>query len=225
MRRGAVAGVLAGVASLVAAPALADGPAPTVIATTENEFFPKTLTVQPGTEITWENRGLDHNVKFDDGSFEQPPDPTPFPWQVQHRFEAAGTFRYYCESHGGPNGQGMSGTIIVEENVQPKLTDMRVKPAKICSRKTRKCRKAKGRIRFTLSEDARVFGGIDPVGAPAGRKGADLEMEGKQGPNSILVRGRKFKPGRYKVTLAAEDTDGNDSDVSTAFFRVKRARR
>jgi hypothetical protein len=119
----------------------------------------------------------------------------------------------------------MSGTIVVEENVQPTLTDMSVKPAKVCNRKTKKCRKTKARIRFTLSEDARVFGGIDPVGAPAGRKSKDLEMEGKQGANSILVRARKLKRGRYKVTLAAEDTDGNDSDVSTAFFRVKRPRK
>jgi plastocyanin len=200
--------VLAGVAFLVAAPALADGPAPTVVATTENEFFPKTLTVLPGTEITWENRGLDHNVKFDDGSFEQPADPTPFPWQVKRRFETAGTFRYYCESHGGPDGQGMSGTIIVEENVQPKLTDMRVKPAKICSRKTRKCRKAKAVIRFRLSEPAHVAGFVEPVGKPRRKTALDVDFDGRSGRNTFRLRVRKLRPGRYRIAVSARTSDG-----------------
>jgi plastocyanin len=225
MRRGAVALGLGGLLALVAAPAVADGPSPTIVATTDDEFFPSTLTVLPGTTVNFENRGLAHNVKFEDGAFEQPPDPQPTPWRVWRKFDSVGEYRFFCELHGGPNGQGMSGTIRVEENVQPRLEGLRVRPRRVCNRRTDACRRVRGRIRFTLSEDARVAGGIDPVGGRPGRPGRDLEMEGKQGENVIRVSGRRLRPGRYQVTLSAEDADGNDSGPSTASFRVRRARR
>ena len=225
MRTGGLAVLLAGVLPLVAAPALADGPSPTIVATTDDEFFPKTLTVLPGTTVNFENRGLNHNVKFEDGAFEQPADPQPTPWRVWRKFDAAGTYRFYCEAHGGPDGQGMAGTIVVAENVQPRLENLRVRPARVCNRRTRRCRRTAARIRFTLSEDARVAGGIDPVGGRPNRPGKDLEFAGKQGANSFRVSARKLKPGRYRVTLQAEDADGNDSGPSQAFFRVRRPRR
>jgi plastocyanin len=224
MRRGGLVCALGAVLSLAAAPALAGDPSPTVVATTDNEFFPKTLTVPPGTTVNWENRGGIHNVKFEDGKFEQPADPGATPWRVWRKFDDAGVYRFYCEMHGGPGGQGMSGTIVVEAGAEPRLEGVAVTPRRICSRRTRKCRKVKAAIQYTLSEDARVTGGIDPVGEPAGRKSRDIEVAGKQGPNSIRVSGRRFKPGLYKVTLNAEDLDGNESEPASAFFRVKRAR-
>jgi hypothetical protein len=48
-------------------------------------------------------------------------------------------------------------------------------------------------------------------------------MQGKKGANSLRISARKLKPGLYKVTLNAEDQDGNESDPATAYFRVKRA--
>jgi plastocyanin len=226
MRRGAA--VLALAAGIVlGAPALGQTPPDrVVVATADDEFFPRTLTVTPNTTVHWENRGLAHNVKFDDGSFEQPADPMPTPWRVSRHFDDEGTFNYHCETHGGPNGQGMSGTIIVQAGANPVLTNLRVRPRRVCRRKTRRCRKARARIRFTLSEDAVVAGGIDPVGEPAGRRSRDIELkDARQGENAIRIRGRAFAPGRYRVTLAAEDVDGNESDPMTATFRVKRARR
>jgi plastocyanin len=223
VKRGVVALGLASVLSLAAAPALADER--TVIATDGNEFFPKTLTVTPGTQVDWENRGVLHNVKFEDGKFEQPPSPQATPWRVWRKFDTPGVYRYYCEQHGGPGGKGMSGTIIVESHANPTLTKLSVKPRKVCRRKTRKCRKAKAVIRFRLSELAHVAGGIDPVGKPRKRKGMDLDFTGKPGRNTFRVAVRKLKPGRYRLTLSAEDVDGNESNPARAFFRVKRARR
>src|SRR5215208_5981902 len=75
------------------------GPGPTVAATAENQFFPRSLTVPPNTTVYWENRGLQHNVKFEDGAFEQPADPLSTPWRVWRHFDTAGVFRYYCEAH------------------------------------------------------------------------------------------------------------------------------
>src|SRR4051794_17987183 len=117
MRRGVIAfGLVTGL-SLASAPALADPPGRTVDATPDNAFFPATVTVLPGTTVTWQNQGGIHNVKFDDGSFEQPSDSQPTPWKVSRRFNRQGVFRYYCEIHGGPGGRGMAGKVIVEGNV------------------------------------------------------------------------------------------------------------
>jgi plastocyanin len=207
--------------SLTSAQALADGPGgpgPTVAATADNTFTPKTLTIRPNTTVYFENRGLAHNVHFDDGKFEGPTDPQPTPWRVWRHFDEAGTYRYFCELHGGPNGQGMSGTIIVDPNAAPVLARLRVKPRRVA-------RKRRTTVRFTLSEDARVAGGIDPVGGRAGRRGLDVEWAGKRGANAFRVSARKLDPGLYRIKLSAEDADGNESDAATTYLRVKRARK
>jgi plastocyanin len=228
MRRGGVAFVVAAVLSLSGAEALADGPGgpgPTVAATADNTFTPKTITIPPNTTVYFENRGLSHNVHFDDGKFEGPTDPQPTPWRVWRHFDQVGSYRYYCELHGGPNGQGMSGTVIVEAGASPVLGKLKVSPRRVCNRSTRRCRKTGAAVSYTLSEDARVFGGVDPVSGRAGRRGQDLQFAGKKGANSFRVSGLKLDPGLYRLTLAAEDVDGNDSDPAVVYFRVKRARR
>jgi plastocyanin len=228
MRRGGVALGVAAVLWLSGAVALADGPGgpgPTVAATADNTFTPKTITIPPNTTVYFENRGLSHNVHFDDGKFQGPTDPQPTPWRVWRHFDQVGTYAYHCDLHGGPNGQGMSGVVIVEANAGPVLAKLQVRPRKVCNRRTRHCRTTGASVSYTLSEDARVFGGVDPVGGRAGRRGRDLQFTGKKGANSFRVSGLKLDPGRYKLTLAAEDSDGNDSDPATVYFRVKSARR
>jgi plastocyanin len=201
------------------------GPGPTVAATAENQFFPRSLTIPPNTTVYWENRGLQHNVKFEDGLFEQPADPMSTPWRVWRHFDNEGTFRYYCESHGGPGGMGMSGVITVAANASPVLSSLKASPKRPCSRRTRRCRRTTVTLTFRLSEPARVAGGIDPVGSPAGREGMDLSVDGKAGVNRLKIPVRRWRPGLYAVTLAAEDSDGNESDPSVVRFRVKRPRR
>ena len=63
--------------------------------------------------VTWNNGSGLHNVHFDDNSFDMPPSPSSSAWSVSRTFTSPGTFRYYCEAHGGPNGVGMSGTVWV----------------------------------------------------------------------------------------------------------------
>jgi plastocyanin len=86
----------------------------TVTACCSDSFTPATVTVTQGDTVTWKSYGGDHNVKFDDGSFEQPADPISSAWTVSRTFTNAGSFRYYCEEHGGPGGAGMSGTVNVQ---------------------------------------------------------------------------------------------------------------
>jgi plastocyanin len=222
MRRAGVVCALAGVLSLAPVPAVAGDPSPVVVATSGNEFFPRSLTVPPDTTVYWENRGTFHNVRFEDGGFEEPADPQATPWRVWRHFDVPGVYRYYCEMHGGPGGQGMSGTVVVEQGADPRLTELRVTPRRVCNRRTRRCRRVRAAIRYRLSEDARVSGGIDPVGKPLGRSPHDVSLAGKRGANVIPVRGRALKRGVWKVTLSAEDCDGNESDALSAFFRVRR---
>jgi hypothetical protein len=75
---------------------------------------PKDVTIAPGETVTWNNEGGGtHNVHFDDNSFVMPMSPSASSWSVSRTFGSVGTYRYYCEVHGGPGGAGMSGTIVV----------------------------------------------------------------------------------------------------------------
>lgn len=207
---------------LVAGAPAADAQDPSVAATAENQFFPQHLTVPPNTTVYWDNRGTNHNVKFEDGLFEEPADPLPTPWRVWRHFDDAGVYRYYCEAHGGPGGQGMSGTVTVAANAAPTLTALSAKPRRVCHRRTRRCRTTRGVISFRLSEAARVSGGLDRIGgAPDQSSAMDFDIPGKAGLNTFRVSGRRLAPGVYRLTLAAEDQDGNESDPAVIRLRVK----
>jgi plastocyanin len=84
-----------------------------VSATGGNTFNPPTVTVAVGERVTWTRTGGSHNVKFDDGSFEEPSSASSSWDTVSRTFTTPGTYRYYCELHGGQGGSGMSGTVVV----------------------------------------------------------------------------------------------------------------
>ena len=104
MRRLAICGLLAAL--------LAAGPRPAAAAEAsigiENfTFDPPSLVVAPGTEVVWTNHDdVPHVVKEDGGGFASPALDTDD--RFARRFEAPGTYRYYCVLH--PH---MQGTIIV----------------------------------------------------------------------------------------------------------------
>jgi plastocyanin len=101
------------IVALMAVPASAADQ--TVSATFGNSFTPREVTIDIGNKVTWNNDGGFHNVKFDDGSFEQPADPDFSEWTVERTFDTPGRFRYYCEQHGGPGGSGMAGEVQVRD--------------------------------------------------------------------------------------------------------------
>jgi plastocyanin len=101
---GVLASVLLGVA-----PAWAQTAA---VSATDNEFSPEEIEVEAGTTITWTNNGdAPHTVTADNGSFESgnmdPGD------EFSETFSEQGRYPYYCEYHGAPDGQGMSGVVVV----------------------------------------------------------------------------------------------------------------
>jgi plastocyanin len=83
-------------------------PPPNTVAVKNDFFQPATLTVTPGTTVTWnwESNGTEHGVAFDavqiasaiqgSGTF-------------AHTFDTEGTFPYHCQVHGA----AMTGTIVV----------------------------------------------------------------------------------------------------------------
>jgi plastocyanin len=108
--------VIASIAVLALPPsALAANQAVTTTSMPTDRFSPTSVTVTQGESVTWSNTDGQHNVHFDDNSFLQPPDPLQWDtrWTVSRTFNAIGSFRYYCDVHGGPGGAGMSGTVVV----------------------------------------------------------------------------------------------------------------
>ena len=78
----------------------------------DDAFRPSQITVDVGDEVNWSSGGQNpHTVTADDGSFGsgtlQPGE------SFSTTFDAAGSFAYYCEFHGGPGGVGMSGVVVV----------------------------------------------------------------------------------------------------------------
>ena len=111
---------------------------------------------------------------------------------------------------------------VGDPRVGPKIGGLAVSPYTISKRRTRKLRSTASAT-FSLTEDAHVAGGIDPVGAPRNRTGVDLAIDGKKGRNSLRVAGRNLARGRWKLWLTAEDYNGNESDTAIAYLSVEDA--
>jgi plastocyanin len=100
--------------ALVAAPA-AGAADQTVSALPSNVFSPADVSIAQGETVTWNNvGGGTHNVRFDDGTFEMPAQPSATAWSVQRTFDQVGDFTYYCEAH-----PGMTGIVRVSPGTTP----------------------------------------------------------------------------------------------------------
>ena len=96
-------------AAAVAPPA----PAAVTVEIKDFEFGPQEIRVKAGTTITWKNEGAQpHSATAVDKSFDtaifQPGE------SKSAKFDTPGTFKYYCQLHGTPDGNGMVGTVVVE---------------------------------------------------------------------------------------------------------------
>ena len=83
-----------------------------------DRFEPNLVTITVGQTVTWSwpEGAQDHNVVPDDGNNPIPSGPvTDGPTTYSFTFNQAGSFRYFCRTHGGPGGVGMSGRVIVNE--------------------------------------------------------------------------------------------------------------
>jgi plastocyanin len=83
------------------------------VGTSGSAFDPARVVIHTGDTVTWINAsGNYHNVVSDNLLFTSGP-PAMYFWTYSHTFNSGGHFRYYCELHGGRNGVGMSGEIVV----------------------------------------------------------------------------------------------------------------
>ncbi len=92
------------------------------------QFTPSTLTINPGDTVTFTNQGGTHNVFADNAAFRCAAgcddvgggsgNPSSAPWSFVLTFNTAGTFGYFCETHGSP-GSGMKGSITVRGTTPP----------------------------------------------------------------------------------------------------------
>lgn len=111
--------ILALVASALAA-ACSGEPEGVVVEMFDNRYSPAELTIEAGTEVVFRGAGRNpHNAVASDGSWSTE---TVFGSLDQYegddavlRFETPGSYDFFCTYHGTAEGQGMAGTITVEE--------------------------------------------------------------------------------------------------------------
>jgi plastocyanin len=100
-------------APAAAPPPPAPAPVAAAVSMKDFDFDAKEVKVKVGTTITWKNDGAKkHSATAADGSFD-----TGLYGSGESKsitFDKPGTFLYYCQLHGTPDGSGMVGTVIVE---------------------------------------------------------------------------------------------------------------
>jgi plastocyanin len=80
-----------------------------------NTFVPAAVTLFQGETVTWNNTsGGNHNVRFDDGTFEMPGMAMMGNWMVSRPFDTVGTFTYVCAQH-----SEMTGSVTVQASGSP----------------------------------------------------------------------------------------------------------
>lgn len=80
---------------------------------TNFKFEPKTLTVNEGDTITWDNKEGLHTVKSDTDAFVSKN--LKAGESFSYQFTKAGKYPYHCAFHGSKGGADMAGTIIVKK--------------------------------------------------------------------------------------------------------------
>ena len=101
--------VIAGTEGFMHTAAAAEtGPAPAEIKIDNFSFTPATLTVQPGTKVTWANRDdIPHNIVSSEQKFKSKPLDTDDAYSFT--FNEPGTYQYFCGLH-----PKMVGKVVVE---------------------------------------------------------------------------------------------------------------
>lgn len=83
------------------------------VTVTNFKFEPKTLTVNEGDTVTWNNKEGLHTIKSDTDAFVSKN--LKVGENFSYQFTKAGKYPYHCGFHGGKGGADMAGTIIVKK--------------------------------------------------------------------------------------------------------------
>jgi plastocyanin len=232
MRRPAVLAAAAAAAlALQGAAAPHPGHGPTLVSVRNQAFTPAQPTVAVNDAVIWTWDGLDrnHSVTADPGQAETfDSDPSgapshPFGSQFTHTFTREGRFTYFCRVH-----PGMRGAITVQrlpdigDVTGPRVTSLRLRPSRICPRRTRRCRTTRARLGFTIDETADLVVRIERRVRRRWRRVRTLDASVRRGRRSIRLGARGLAPGRYRVSLRAYDLASNASRVARVGLVVRR---
>lgn len=190
---------------------------------------PPLVSLTAGETVTWRNAGGTHNVKFTDGSYEQPEVPSEA-WEVSRTFATAGTYDYVCAAH-----PGMQGRVVVEAAATTTTTTQTTTAAtpaptpaptsapivrdvtvKVLGRVFSRRRGV--RLRVT-SDRARTLTGTLRRGT---RRFGSLRLRARKGTRVVRFTrtraGRRLARGSYRLTLRARGAYGLPVTVR---FRVR----
>ena len=223
--------------SLAAAAALAALAAPPTVSAAEHEvvaaqgnvFRPADLTVAAGDTVVFRNTDpnpFPHNVKFDDGSFEEPAAPSSSSWRTSPKaFPNAGVFRYYCEQHGGPNGSGMAGKITVTQagGSQPPPQPTLVPPPIVDSLRARRGRGGSIVVRVDPSFESTVTLTLARKVGRRYRRVTRIRKKLRRATRFTIKRdsrGRRLKSGRYRATARLKASSGATGPPRNAFVTL-----
>jgi plastocyanin len=161
-------------------------------------FSPTPLTIAPGDTVVFHNADSGtHNVHFADGAFTQPATPSPsWPARVARTFPTAGTFNYHCDEH---QAFGMDGVIAVKPPgttpPPPSVEALRVAHAPGGAIKVRLRASTASTAKITLARRSKGrFRTVKSLKRKVGHKNTRLTFKRDR-------RGKKLKPGRYKITV------------------------
>lgn len=237
-RRIVPAGVVAALAALAGAPAAhgqnavvqaADGPPE---APFNFRWLPQEVTIKAGETVTWRFEGASgsHNVMSQGGNWSY----RSGPWQPAHPpvsvpFSSPGEYRFVCEVHAST----MFGKVIVTDeggtppppppppplSQQPFPNDQSA-PAldirrPVVSRVRATARRRAARVRFRLSEAARVTFKVKRGPLTVARRAVSR----RRGTHRVTIRG--LRAARYRIEVGRPDLGGNRSRPSRTRVRIR----
>ena len=193
----------------------------------QNFYSPTSVTVLIGDTVHWHNNSGKHNVHFANGTKLGGTPVTHMsssdPWDAQFKFTKAGTFKYWCDEH-SDGTFGMIGKVVVKnpngDTTPPKVTNLTAKPAEFCTNKSETCDKRGTKIKFTLSEAAKVTGQIKPKDTSKPFKTIFKDRQKPAGKSSIDYAGKDLKPGKYTLRVRGKDAAGNTGKYVSTTVRV-----
>jgi plastocyanin len=217
MRR-ALAPLIIAITLGAAAPAMAAD-----VTVKDFSFVPTVVQIQPGQSVTWHWAGpSDHTVTADPGQVESfNSGELGVGATFTHTFTHNGSFTYFCQIHSFMRATVNVGSPAFPDTTRPRISGLRAKPTKLCSRRTSSCRARATKLTFRLSETATVRLKVASIRHP--RKTLKrLTRQLSAGRHSLKVSARGLGVGRYRATLVATDLAGNRSQAASVRFRVVR---
>jgi plastocyanin len=159
-----------------------------------NQYATRALTVAPGDLVRWQ-ASSGHPLRFDGESGQ-------YTMQHARTLGAPGRLAFYCATHGGPGGEGMSGVITVQApgNAPPAISLARETASPAASEPVA--------FRATAS---------DPEGQPVR---IDWDLDG-DGTFELIDAGpavsSRYAAGGHTVTARAVDPGGASGQASLGF--------